>query len=547
MTAEQTIVIEEMPADFRSRFRIAIGVFALAILLMLVLGWALNFQNWTSADWWFIGVTGTCLVLLCLSLLWQMWRWWQAVEECRTVFGRQAAFNTPAEAVYRLDRLERRLHIGWAFGALRPFFHRLRAYRRLAEMPAADWSTGRALERLSQTLTTQPALRTVDHFLTGCLLFLGILGTLYGLMNALGDTAMKDLFDSFSQSRLPSKESLSGVMQNFSTPFLTSLFGYCAYLFGRFMFDLADEHFEAAGRDFIDTLNFALLRVFPPTDFVGQVNVAPLTVDLLTETAKLLANNVAVVGELIQQVGGAAKAMIMASERMDGASATIMATVNMLEDATCNTSEVIEVSVGRIARSAPAIEQLVASLAEATDQFDIFSKAVAPNIQGRIDEMTTAMLKHTNELSAHVDTVNERITDSINGFTQSMAKIGQGVQDHVAKYEEFGDQVKALAEQNVTFGKDLQEAIKQITEDNATAVKKVLALLTGMSTEQREHDGAMTLSVQALTRAVESREPQLLTICNALTGDATHGDLPTTIRGLTEALHRYHDHQAYCS
>lgn len=164
--------------------------------------------------------------------------------------------------------------------------------------------------------TLTPWMRVVDLTLVNALLFIGIIGTFYGLMLFLGDERFMGLIRALGSDSPIAASAIPDILNGFRVAFGSSLIAYIAYLVGRFLVELADDAFDETLMDMTAQIDRRLSAALTIGPTVGKVDIAPAVKRLLQEQATEVKSLARAIGGMVDRTGTITESLLRAAAEL---------------------------------------------------------------------------------------------------------------------------------------------------------------------------------------------------------------------------------------
>lgn len=506
----------------------------------------------------FRGPTEVVFFLLSIVLFFALWlrtRWqievWRAVLDETRRHVPPTARILPRGAMERLAagcrEAAKRAIAPWpkwlVHGSAEPFAARADELHGILEAHKGKPDTiARALERLSPSLGELHSLRAVDQFLGGALLFIGIIGTFYGLMGVLlNDDLLRFLGAASQADRLSSLDpKLKGVLVGLGTAFSSSLFAYCSYLFGRLLSDLCDEEYEAATREFVRHVHGRLALLFPHSGLIGHVDLPAETtaqlvgnVTALQEATKSAANLVQETRATANALSQAAGSMLGTVQAMTGIAETIAARTETATRAWTAAAEGWSTATGDfIAAAGP----LTAEFRAAAERVSSYEKTLLNHVEGMFRDVRAATEEHGKALTAQAETIGHRVNGAAAQMSGSLESLAQTFKNSTGTFAEIQKLHADIAGQTEAGRKLLLEGIERLMQQAQGTQVQTLDVARRLEAGDKERSDALLRALKAMESRLEAQRRQLEDVRLAIVGGGPPTDLVTVLKDLRDAL-----------
>ncbi|KAA0574346.1 hypothetical protein FZ983_27780 [Azospirillum sp. B21] len=429
-----------------------------------------------------------------------------------------------------------------------PFANKVYDLSAAIGMPHSDAQRpAQSLKSISPEISTVPALRALDHSLVVALLFSGIIGTFFGLMEFLKNPELEALVGSMKGAGGGlSNINIAHILHGFSVAFSANLVAYFLYVFGRLMLDLCEEEFEAACHVFSETVSEPVLRLFPEDNSVGVVSLDPESAARLGEAVEAISavlhatkpmiSGMSEVTGVITAAGAALAAAAVELRRLSGdmaehAEQTIAATKEATEHWRASTSRFDE-SASSLAKGN---SQMAESFAAAVERMDSFEKATAGHVEGIIAGMKVAAERNAEVLAEHAQQIGHRMEIAAGDLLRHMDEVGTALKTQITDYAKVAAILDETAKQTQEGRSSLRNSITDLSNLLTTENKKVVAVIQGLGAGETARTERLTAVLADIQRQLAGMRSHDDTLRQVLVG-APPDDLPSVLLALRRAL-----------
>ena len=519
-----------------------IGLATVPALAFFLLGSKATDLVFSSPENGFLGVTAALFLMLWGLTAKKMRRWHRIADCAERQFGDAMSLRTDGNADIDLIReaLDAVAEQARGTGG-RPFARRIATLRRLIEFhasaPPASRSEmiARAIAGQDGNLTEAPDLRALEHTLVSALLFIGIIGTFFGLIEFLGSENFQNFVKHSRGSAL--FEHLPEVTHGLGTAFWTSLFAYVFYLIGRFVVDQCEEEYERSAREFVDSVQGGLACLFPTTGR-GTVDLSDRSVTLLAETVREMKGTAEAVRALIDQskavageLAAAAGALISAVIQVIDASDTFFASIKAGQEDWRAAASEWKATTEAFAKAAAPLAEDIRSL---LDQIHILPSEFGKQAEAMITDLGEVTKRNGETLTTHAETVGKRLDESATRFTHRMdefsGQLGERIKAHEAILRSVTDAVDEVYQQRqdmIAKLEQLHRESKGIRNGTVDAVKQITA-------KDHERMEELTNALRAMTESIATLRERTESMRHLLIGAGQPADLLSILRMLYE-------------
>lgn len=460
------------------------------------------------------------------------------------------AASNPSERVQAAEEALTRIQAACANGGTSslPFGNKARELLAAVASPQADArQAAQSLKTVSGELSSVPALRALDHTLVVALLFSGIIGTFFGLMEFMSNRELVELLGSMKGSgqdfaRVDTKQILHG----FSVAFSANLVAYILYVFGRLMLDLCEEDFDAAGAAFSETVYGQLKRLFPEENLVGVVSLDPTSANRLGQAVKAFSTVLHAMQPMIDSMAGmtgeinaAGGALAAASIELRELSASMGEHAGQMIAATKQATEHWRASTDRFDESARSLAggatQMSQSFAVAVERMDSFEKATVGHIEGIIDGMKDAAERNAEALAGHAQQIGRRMENTAGDLLRHMDEVGAALKDQIANYGKAADTLDRVVQETQQGRASLTNGITILSEQMVAENKKIVAVVQKLGDGEAERSARLAAVLSDFQQKLDDTRTHNKELSQALIG-APPNDLPSALRELRKTL-----------
>lgn len=364
---------------------------------------------------------------------------------------------------------------------LLPLRHRLIGIRDAVQAGWEDPVTIRTnLDRLSQRLEEPPALRFINQTFVNILLFTGIIGTFYGLVQLVSSETMYSLLDAFRDSGALRTAELGDLFLGFETAFGSSLVAYLSYIVGRMTLDLTDEAFDATASFTVARVQDGLARAFSYGKILAHVDLDP-------ESKRLLRDNVAELrslvessatlnqslAELLPQLGSAATTLRQAMEDAEALTRQISASVESAKSdwqaASDSFSATTERFFGTTERFIGKADELLQSIATSSTTMT----QSATELKDSVALIREVWQQNMSALAAQLSIAVNEFTANLNHFSSSWAHQVEDYERTKHTLSEIAAQTGSGRERLILSIDQLQQLLRQGGEQTRSALEQL--------------------------------------------------------------------------
>ncbi|HYH23061.1 MAG TPA: hypothetical protein VD995_30990 [Azospirillum sp.] len=535
------------------RARLHAATLPVAGLLMLVLAYRLLGDRMAelihrSPDNIFLAVTAALFLALWTLTFIKMRRWRLIVACAERELSGDGLQNALAGAKDgpNIDAVRAALSMiaaqakGLGGGA---FERRIATLRRLIDFhtstnpsPPGFELIGRALAQHDTGPGEAPDLRALDHTLVAALLFIGIIGTFFGLITFLDSENFRNFAKHSSGPDL--FDHLPNVMQGLGTAFWTSLFAYVFYLVGRFVMDLCDEEYELSMRAFLDAVQGGLACLFPTT---GRA-----TVDLSAQSVELLAGTVQGMKETAEAVRAFVGQSKAVADRLAVAAAALMNAVNQAAE----TSQAIFASIAAgqqdwrtaAAEWRAATEAFVKAAGPLTDSIRMlltevhaFPSELGKQAQAMAADLGAAAKHNADSLSAHAQAMGDRLDRSAACFADRMDAFSDQLRERIGAHETILQAVTGILDEVHQQRRDMADKLECLHQDSLGIRNGTLDAVREMAASDSARTADLQNALHAMTHKLDALLDRMELLRRLQLGDGTPDDLLSTLRALRDA------------
>ena len=322
------------------------------------------------------------------------------------------------------------------------------------------------LQAAQTTLPPEQPHRSLGQMLVSMLLFIGIIGTFYGLLDAFTSQAIGNLIRTLIEPQQADfSEPLQALMSGFGLAFGTSMIAYIVHLGGRFMLEQTDEDYD----HLTAYLDFGLLNnlyiALSPLNIQIRVELSNESRDQLENQAKLIAEAAKLSTETIEKTVELTDNILQASRNLDKTIIKIDKTATIFLGQMQQTEKIWNQTnltwITTTQQFSKTASDLILSVTEAVSRLDTLIKT--------IDEKATRTIDQWSEHSQKVlDGIEKTATNITNHWNNAVNGIIKSLSGNVVEYE---DSLKKFQNQLKTLIQDLDNT-HQIVKDASTLVGK---------------------------------------------------------------------------
>jgi hypothetical protein len=346
--------------------------------------------------------------------------------------------------------------------------------------------------------TTDFEYRPVAQFLVTGLLFIGIVGTLYGLVDVLSAERITDILNSVAGSDADKLgRAAAGLARSFGLAFGASLVAYIAYLFGRFLLDIADQAHDGLTAVLDRDLLNGCRLVLAPLQSEVRIDLSQRSRDLLEAQSSGLqaiavqeAEQVAELQKLASRLARTATLFNRATQRATAAAQVIAKSLTRGREEWQQASAIWRENTTHFATEAATLGRVVGDYITAIN-------TAGADVRVAVLEVDAAIRRITDIWRDHLRETMQGLADGVSSYSAVIRQSGNAITGLIEAFGETRDMVHRGAETIGGGQRALEAAIERIEQEQRAAGERLLAILN-----------ARAQSLEAsLFRAVEQIEP----------------------------------------
>jgi hypothetical protein len=385
-------------------------------------------------------------------------------------------FETTRAHVDRVDKICRA-----GSGATWPLTRRMRELKEIFRFPQENHLTATLLATLPRSLSGGPVLRALDHGLVVTLLFAGIIGTFFGLMEFVTGPHLADFLNATMKPSLVYSTQGGHLLEGLGVAFSANLIAYILYVAARLLLDFHEDEYENLAAQFIEGVQGSLVAKFPERFNVGSVNLTEGSSQALRKTADAM--------------GAAANDLRPAAEAILAASGEAARTIERAAVLTKATEAAIEAFAIQVQKSISATEAATAGWLAMQCDFRETTQSAGETMAKLIGAVADA--------AAGIDRATGRIDEALTAATARATAIGSEIAGQVARqgqaFQVAGEVLIGQIEAVGDAMKKPMDRYEAISTDMAAAVRETAAA-------RKTLDTVITTVVQAFERQNRATE-----------------------------------------
>lgn len=393
-----------------------------------------------------------------------------------------------------------------------------------------------------------PWLRALDVAFVNTLLFIGIIGTFYGLILFLGNERFIQLIQSLGTGATLDKNDIPQILNGFKVAFGSSLVAYVAYLFGRFLVDLADDAFDETVKSLSLHINRRLPSALSIGATAGTVDIAPSVKRLLEKQTTELKQLAGGIGSLINRTEGIAGALLAAAAEL---SASVKASDDLTQglqkafsalktdwdQTTARWRETTEIFSANAHQAATSISSSATQMVTLQETLAKTGTEMVGQLR-ELSEQTTTLLAQQEESLRHsftaaAETFAGTLTTATDKLYTGLVGYGDAVTTLATGLQQTRDVQSALAQTMTSF----EQTVRQGQVENQDTARQLAfhfgnrnADLAGALDRIHQTLSILSQSLRALDTALYGSEDaaSLTTVLQELNSQIAAGMSPAT-------------------
>jgi len=296
----------------------------------------------------------------------------------------------------------------------------------------------------SASIPHETSWRFLGHFFVNALLFIGIIGTFYGLITVFSDQNIINLVTSIKSDH-NIYSNLDKVFVGFYEAFGSSLIAYISYIFGRVMLEMLDTDHDALGQFLEQRIGDFVTICFPPK------KAEPPRIELPEELKIVLEKSANSLDKLSKNQGDLVK-------RFDQ-------TVNRYEKIGDRIIKALFEGRKEWKAAAETWQSTTKTWTNTTNTFIGQSNTLISNLQTNVDKLVEYNDKFTETWNKRMGELHQNLVQQFEKYNKALTKLDAEITTHISEFEKTRELVTDLAKQIETGRIVLLGTAKTIIEE----------------------------------------------------------------------------------
>lgn len=391
------------------------------------------------------------------------------------------------------------------------------------------------LTRKNSTADFDRPFDPFGHFFANALLFIGIIGTFYGLIQVFDSPTLRDLLERF-RSGETFDEKLSFLVNGFNTSFGTSLVAYIGYLCARVMLHLTEQNFSSLHGFVEQRIWGGLVNAFSPLMIYHRVELSENSQAIIQRgvedgaaTRHDVAQSLSRMDEIAAKMGGVATSFGRSVRQLNRSTARVLRAMSEAQKIWTDASNSWTTTTEKFSATG---EGLAASMSSAIDAVSSSCEKIgAAHI--RFDESARRITSAWNDAIAKMAA---ELANNINDYDSTLKRFSQRLSDQIESFEETRALLKAISEQVDAGRAQLEDAITTVVLEESES----RALIANALRATQEQTLREVSSIRDLIAAAGERASRSVTaleeLRSALIGSGAPEDLLSVLREIERHL-----------